>query len=208
MCVAQAECPGHFGHIELAKPVYHAGLLEYIRKVLRCVCFNCSRLLLQKENVDEIRKIKNQKTRFNRVLKYCDGVRTCDPSVGGCGHDQPKFTKTGLRIQIEHMDKNFDQGRDRKQFLYPDEVLKVFERIKDKDCEMMGLRPHISRPENMIIKNLAVAPPPVRPSVAMSNTMRSEDDLTYAYQKVLQANIQLQTQMQRGANQTAINELR
>lgn len=44
----------------------------------------------------------------------------------------------------------------------------------------MGFRLE-SRPENMIIKNLAVAPPPVRPSVAMSGTNRSEDDLTYAY---------------------------
>jgi len=46
---------------------------------------------------------------------------------------------------------------------------------------MMGFKPQISRPENMIIKNLAVAPPPVRPSVSMTNTLRSEDDLTYAY---------------------------
>lgn len=59
----------------------------------------------------------------------------------------------------------------------------------------MGFKPSISRPENMIIKNLAVAPPPVRPSVAMSNTMRSEDDLTYAYQKILQTNNNLQTQI-------------
>lgn len=83
------------------------------------------------------------------------------------------------------MEDQQDPGRDKKQFLQPDEALKVFERIKDEDCELMGFKPSISRPENMIIKNLAVAPPPVRPSVSMSNTMRSEDDLTYAYQKIL-----------------------
>jgi DNA-directed RNA polymerase beta' subunit len=63
----------------------------------------------------------------------------------------------------------------------PDDALRVLERITDDDCELMGFKPKLSRPEWMIIKNLAVAPPPVRPSVAMSNTMRSEDDLTYAY---------------------------
>lgn len=52
----------------------------------------------------------------------------------------------------------------------------------------MGFKPALSRPEFMIIKNLAVAPPPVRPSVAMTNTLRSEDDLTYAYQKIIQSN--------------------
>lgn len=165
--------------------MYHAGLLEYIRKILRCVCHNCSRLLLEKSKLAEIKSVKSQKARFGKVLKYCDGTKECDPQAGGCGHKQPKFTKTGLRIQIEHMDEQYDAGRDRKQVFYPDDALKVLERIKDEDCELLGLRAAISRPENMIIKNLAVAPPPVRPSVSMTNTMRSEDDLTYAYLKIV-----------------------
>ena len=49
----------------------------------------------------------------------------------------------------------------------------------------MGFDPKITRPEYMIIRNLAVAPPPVRPNVAVTGTMRSEDDLTYAYQKII-----------------------
>lgn len=39
-------CPGHFGHIELAKPVFHVGYLTKTIKILRCVCFYCSRLLI------------------------------------------------------------------------------------------------------------------------------------------------------------------
>lgn len=39
-------CPGHFGHIELAKPVFHVGFLSKTVKILRCVCFYCSRLLI------------------------------------------------------------------------------------------------------------------------------------------------------------------
>lgn len=42
---SQTDCPGHFGHIELCKPVFHANLLDYSRKVLKAVCFNCSHLL-------------------------------------------------------------------------------------------------------------------------------------------------------------------
>jgi DNA-directed RNA polymerase beta' subunit len=52
----------------------------------------------------------------------------------------------------------------------------------------MGFKPELSRPEYMIIRNLAVAPNPVRPSVALTNTLRIEDDLTYAYQKIIQTN--------------------
>ena len=39
-------CPGHFGHIELARPVYHVGFLTKTLKLLRCVCFFCSKLLI------------------------------------------------------------------------------------------------------------------------------------------------------------------
>lgn len=41
-----SECPGHFGHIELAKPVFHIGFLVKTIKILRCVCFFCSKLLV------------------------------------------------------------------------------------------------------------------------------------------------------------------
>ena len=39
------ECPGHFGHVELAKPMFHIGFLPTVIKLLRCVCFRCSKLL-------------------------------------------------------------------------------------------------------------------------------------------------------------------
>ena len=40
------DCPGHFGHLELAKPVFHVGFITKTMKILRCVCFYCSKLLL------------------------------------------------------------------------------------------------------------------------------------------------------------------
>ncbi|VDN32932.1 unnamed protein product [Cylicostephanus goldi] len=45
-----ADCPGHFAHLELARPVFHIGFLTKTLKVLRCVCFYCSKLLLDKDN--------------------------------------------------------------------------------------------------------------------------------------------------------------
>jgi DNA-directed RNA polymerase beta' subunit len=65
--------------------------------------------------------------------------------------------------------------------LKPEDCIRIFSAITDEDCDLMGLNPKVSRPEWMVISKLAVAPPPVRPSVAMSTTSRSEDDLTYAY---------------------------
>lgn len=60
----------------------------------------------------------------------------------------------------------------------------------------------------MIIKNLAVAPPPVRPNVIMSSSNRSEDDLTYSYQKILQTNLQLKNHYDRGAAENVLADIR
>jgi len=42
---SMSECPGHFGHIELAKPVYHPGFIKRVKKLLEIVCHNCSKVL-------------------------------------------------------------------------------------------------------------------------------------------------------------------
>ena len=39
-------CPGHFGHVELVLPVYHAGYYKTMLKVLNAICWQCSRALL------------------------------------------------------------------------------------------------------------------------------------------------------------------
>jgi DNA-directed RNA polymerase II subunit RPB1 len=43
-----ADSPGYFGHVELAKPVYHIGFMTTVVKVLRCVSFHTSTILLAK----------------------------------------------------------------------------------------------------------------------------------------------------------------
>lgn len=154
-----------------------------------------------------LKKIKNGKLRFKKMLNLAEKIHVCESEKGGCGYKQPKFRKSGLSIDIEYRDDNFDNTRDRKSTLWPGEASRVLERISDDDCRLMGLNPEHCRPDWAIIRNLAVAPPPVRPSVAMSSTMRSEDDLTYAYQQVVKMNILLKEQREKGANQTIINEL-
>ena len=41
-------CPGYFGHIKLARPMFYIQYLEEITKILKCVCIKCSRLLIDK----------------------------------------------------------------------------------------------------------------------------------------------------------------
>lgn len=85
MCVPtgnMTECPGHFGHIELAKPVFHVGFLVKTMKVLRCVCFFCSKLLVDSNNPkikDILAKSKGQpKKRLTHVYDLCKGKNICE----------------------------------------------------------------------------------------------------------------------------------
>ena len=55
------DTPGYFGHIELARPVYYIQFLNTMLKILRCVCFKCSKLLINKEKYLELKRIRLQK---------------------------------------------------------------------------------------------------------------------------------------------------
>ena len=56
------DCPGHFGYIHLAKPVFHVGFISECLKLLKCVCKKCSRILIDDyEKYEEIAKIKSRR---------------------------------------------------------------------------------------------------------------------------------------------------
>ena len=52
------QTPGYFGHIEMARPVFYIQYLPTIQKILRCVCFKCSKLLVSKEKYKQALKMK------------------------------------------------------------------------------------------------------------------------------------------------------
>ena len=44
-------CPGHFGHIELAVPVYNPLVFTTLFKLLRCTCLHCYKLKMAQAEV-------------------------------------------------------------------------------------------------------------------------------------------------------------
>jgi DNA-directed RNA polymerase II subunit RPB1 len=75
------DCPGHFGHIELAKPVFHVGFFNKTLRVLRCVCFYCSKLLVDKHDPKMASVILRTKgcprKRLDAVYHLCKGKTKC-----------------------------------------------------------------------------------------------------------------------------------
>eukprot|EP00123_Amoebidium_parasiticum_P017765 comp23981_c2_seq2/m.42567 comp23981_c2_seq2/g.42567 ORF comp23981_c2_seq2/g.42567 comp23981_c2_seq2/m.42567 type:complete len:1766 (-) comp23981_c2_seq2:210-5507(-) len=213
------DCPGHFGHIELAKPVYHVGFVDKVCKLLRCVCFNCSRLLAN-ENTPEFQmatKMVNPAKRFKKMMELCKSVRMCESDDNqqqedgamnddgstyvphrGCGRAPPfKIQRTGLTINAEW--KEVDEGQERKKAVTAEWAHTILKRISDQDAEYLGFNPKFSRPDWMILTVFPVPPLAVRPSVAFGGAARGSDDLTYKLADIIKANNNLKKQEQNGA---------
>ncbi|KAL1914514.1 DNA-directed RNA polymerase II subunit RPB1 [Calcarisporiella thermophila] len=75
-----AECPGHFGYIELAKPVFHIGFLNKVKKILECVCFHCSKLKVDESNpkFERARRLRSRKARLKAVWEIAKTKMVCE----------------------------------------------------------------------------------------------------------------------------------
>ena len=47
------ECPGHFGHIDLAMPVIHEGYTKLIKEMLSATCRVCGRVKLPGDRIQQ-----------------------------------------------------------------------------------------------------------------------------------------------------------
>lgn len=182
-------CPGYFGHIELAKPVFFIQHLKEILKILRCICFKCSKLLINKNQHSHILK-RSGENRWDYVYEIASNVKRCgEKTVDGCGCRQPsKISLEGMSNIFAIWEKIGEQKEDITIKLIPELVIKMFKRISDDDVYFMGFNPKWSRPEWMICTVLPIAPQSCRPSVKQDAQQRSEDDLTHIYSNIIKTN--------------------
>ena len=174
------KCPGYFGHIELARPLFYIQYLTTIMKIVRCTCVKCSKLLINKEEYKYLLNIPNEK-RWNYVFSIASKIKRCGEDTNdGCGCLQPiKLKKEGLSTLIAEWDDIGEDEEKLNMIMTPEIVLKQFRRISDEDITFMGFSPIWSRPEWMICQVLAVPPPAVRPSIKHDSQQRSEDDISH-----------------------------
>ena len=210
-------CPGHFGHIELSKPVFHMQFFDVVRKILKCVCFRCSTLLVD-PNDPEIAKSLNKKIsrqkKFDLIYKACSKVKRCGTSnPNGCGAKQPnKITKENIgRIVMEWKEdgggqiaaSNGDANSDVKKVIFiAEDVLNIFKRITDEDALQFGFSCEINRPEALICTVFPVPPPAVRPSVRNDTGQRCEDDLTHKLCDIIKTNNTLRSKIEKDDRDT------
>ncbi len=195
-----SECPGHFGHIELAKPVIHVGYTRLIRKLLRATCRNCSRLLLSPEEIEKVVGTEDELTGDVLSEKDIKKERLCPH----CGEQQLKinFEKptTFSEVLVE-------EGKKVEHKLTPADIRARLEKIPDEDLRHLGINPDVARPEWTILTVLPVPPVTMRPSIILENGQRSEDDLTHKLVDIIRINQRFKENQDAGAPQLIIEDL-
>jgi len=205
------DTPGYFGHIELARPVFFMQHIKEIMKVSKCVCFKCSRLLINKTKHMHALEMKSE-DRWDYVSKLAAKVKRCgEQTDDGCGCKQPDKIKLEEMASIYAIWENIEteSGETKKvnMRLTPEIILKNFKRISDEDVNFMGFSPVWSRPDWFICQVLPVPPPAVRPSVKHDAQQRSEDDLTHIYSNIIKTNKDLQEKIDTNASANVIDGL-
>ncbi|TES98684.1 MAG: DNA-directed RNA polymerase subunit A' [Promethearchaeota archaeon] len=201
-----SNCMGHFGHIELARPVIHVGYAKKVLKVLRSICPECSRLMLTVEEMEVINqeKIKHRRIFFEddedatkNVFKQARKSKVCPY----CGAKKKK-------IVIEKPTTFYEEEETKgSRRITPIEILERLTKMTDNDLRIFGVSPENARLEWVIFTVLPIPPVCARPSITLDSGIRSEDDLTHKLVDVIRINQRLRENIDAGAPHLIVEDL-
>ena len=196
------ESLGHFGYIELARPVVHIKFVRQILDLLRSTCKACGRVLIPEEKVKKYVALLNKEsetqdleTRRRKVKEIVSKYKAKDK----CPHCNAKQDK--IKIEKPY---NFYEGETR---LSPIEVRARLEKIPEEDVMIFGFDHKNFRPEWMILTVLQIPPVTMRPSITLESGERSEDDLTHKLGDIVRINQRLFENINAGAPEVIIEDL-
>ncbi len=184
-------CPGHFGHIELVRPVVHPEFGKNILYVLRSTCVACHRLLLSEKQVQELAAT------IDSDLE--DEMKSKTKKVTKCPHCSEKVPEIKLLKPT-----TFFKGKD---IMLPTELRDWLAGVSNEDLRTLGFDATFARPEWMVLTVLLVPPVSVRPSITLETGDRSEDDLTHKLVDIMRINQRLDANINAGAPQLIIEDL-
>lgn len=193
---------GHFGFIELARPVIHISFVKLVLDLLRCTCRSCGGILIPKpqvtrhrEELDRIGETLGSNERRNRIAEIVAELRT----VNKCPHCAAKQKKITIEKPSTYLE---DEKR-----ISPIEIRTRLERINDNDLALFGINPKSMRPEWAVLTVLLIPPVTMRPSITLESGERSEDDLTHKLGDIVRINQRLFENINAGAPEIIIEDL-
>ena len=187
-------CPGHFGHIDLAVPIIHPLYLKTLTSILKCICFECHKLKLDKMHLVIAKDFKYKEKGFKKFKCAKDILSVIDICMR-CGSDlkserQPQVTwrcnASENTITMTLPDKN------KKITIDADEqhLLDILQDLDSDDLDVLGINHKLAHPSSMILTVLPVIPPCARPFVKAAGNV-CDDDLSNQYVEILKVNKKL-----------------
>ncbi len=191
------ECKGHFGKIELIRPIVHVGYAKKVYQILACTCRKCGRMLLTDEEIEKYREKVAQMSFVYGVAIERDAFQRARAKKV-CPHCKERQGE----IKWE---KPYYFFEDRRR-LWPTEIRNRLELVLNSDLFMVGLDQDSARPEWFVLQVLPVSPITVRPSITLETGDRSEDDLTHKLGDIVRINQRLYENIEGGAPQLSIED--
>ncbi|MBS3159848.1 DNA-directed RNA polymerase subunit A' [Candidatus Woesearchaeota archaeon] len=189
------ECNGHFGYIELARPLLHIKYIDMVLAFLRATCRECGEILLDEK---KIKKKENVITK-SEMKKHIRSLITSARNVKKCPHCQAKQ----YSVKIEKPSTFLEN--DKKLSII--EIKLRLEKISEFTVSLIGLDPSKARPEWAILEILPVPPVTIRPSITLETGERSEDDLTHKLSDIVRINQRLFENINAGAPEVIVEDL-
>ena len=188
------KCPGHFGHIELVRPIAHSEFGKKLEILMQATCQSCGRIAIQADKLEQLRAFIGDETIniAKKILAKTKKVKKC-----------PHCTADRREISLDKP-TNFYIDKDR---IYPTQIREWVEKIPDKDLEFFGYEQGKLRPEWFIMTVLQVPPINLRPSITLESGIKSEDDLTHKLVDIIRINMRLKDNIDAGAPQLIIEDL-
>jgi DNA-directed RNA polymerase subunit A' len=223
-------CPGHFGHIELAVPVIHVEFAKQIYRLLTATCRGCGRLLLPEEGRESIQSFiqrrqgdlklygKVSDDTINDILKvakkykrgkacpHCQMMQTNVKFAKPTTFYESESADDAEEVEVE-ADASSVEGEEASSRLTANMIREWFERVPDDDLRLLDFEPEVARPEWMVLQVLPVPPVDVRPSIILESGIRAEDDLTHKLVDIIRINQRLRENIDAGAPTLIIEDL-
>ncbi len=200
------QCPGHFGHLELARPVIHPEFAKKIYILLRATCRYCGRILLPEE---EIKKELEKRKRLEKIwihFKYRHAERIAKKAAKNS--ECPYCHAKQYKIKFEKPYSFYEEREEGTAIkLTPSDIRERLEKIRDEDLVLLGIDPEYARPEWTVLTVLPVPPITVRPSITLETGIRSEDDLTHKLGDIIRVNQRLKESIEAGAPSLIIDDM-
>ncbi len=193
---------GHFGYIELARPVIHIKFVRQVYDLLKSCCWGCGRVLIPEEKIagylqhfEEIGEEEGFESRRRQIKEVIKKYKT----KSTCPHCNTKQQKVKLEKPYTFYEEDIR--------LSPIEVRARLEKIPEEDLAVFGYKTGLFRPEWMILTVLSIPPVTMRPSITLESGERSEDDLTHKLGDIVRINQRLFENINAGAPEVIIEDL-